>query len=107
MKLCFQQCNLNKEVDFPVFTLNSMDNFEFSEFILYMEKLPVVRVSEGGVRWLTDAKRLFVQFLKDNQVEYLALKAQFQQKWPGTKPPTRQAVLKCGRNSSLSTLSRN
>ena len=71
-----------------------------------MEKLPLVGVSEGGVIGLTDARRLFVPFMKDKQVEYPALKAQFHQKWPGTKPPTMQAVLKCGRNSSLSILSR-
>ena len=79
-----------------------MHTLEFSEFILNMEKLPPVGVSEGGVRGLTNAMMLFVQFLNDNQVEYPALKVQFQQKWPGNKPPTRQAVLKYGRNPSLS-----
>ena len=47
-----------------------MHNLEFSEFILNMEKLPLVGVSEGGVRGLNDARRLFVPFLKDKQVEY-------------------------------------
>ena len=70
MNLCSQHCNLNKEEDFHVFTFNMMHNLEFSEFILYMEKLPVVGVSEGGVRGLTDARGLFVPFLKDKQVEY-------------------------------------
>ena len=53
-------------------------------------KIPRVGVSKGGVRGLTDARRLFVPFLKDKQIEYPALKAQFQQKWTGTKPPSRQ-----------------
>ena len=66
------------------------------EFILNMETFPPVRVSEGGVRGLTDARRLFVQFLKDKQVEYPALKAKFQHKCPGTMPLTRQEVSKCG-----------
>ena len=83
-----------------------MQTLEFLEFILKMEIIPLVVVSEGGVRGLTDARRLFVPFLKDKQVKYLALKAQFQQKWLRTKTPTRQSVLKCGRNSSLSILSR-
>ena len=48
-----------------------MHNLEFSEFILKMETLPLVWMSEGGVRGLTDARRLFVPFLNDNQVEYL------------------------------------
>ena len=83
-----------------------MHTLEFSEFILNMEKLPPVGVSEGGVRGLTDARRLFVPFLKDKQVEDLTLKSPFQKKWPGTKPPTQQEDLKCGRTFSLSILSR-
>ena len=67
-----------------------MHNLEFSEFILNMEKLPLIGVSEGGIRDLTNARRLFVSFLKDKKVEYPAHKAQFHQKWPGTNPPIRQ-----------------
>ena len=44
--------------------------------------------------------------ISEGQVEYPALKAQFQQKWPGIKPQTRQVVLKCGRDTSLSILSK-
>ena len=51
-----------------------MQTLEFSEFILNLEKLPV-GVSEGGVIGLSNARRLFVPFLKDKQVEYFALKA--------------------------------
>ena len=52
-----------------------MHTLEFSEFILNMEKLPPVGVSECGVIGLSNARRLFVPFLKDKQVEYFALKA--------------------------------
>ena len=52
-----------------------MYNLDFSKIILNKEKLPPVGVSEGGVRGLTYARRLFVLFLKDKQVGYPALKA--------------------------------
>ena len=58
-----------------------MHNLDFSEFILNMNKLPLVGVSEGGVRGLTYVRMLFVSILKDKQVEYPSLKAQM--KWPG------------------------
>ena len=76
----------------------------YLEFILNMEKLPTVGVSKSGVKGFTDARRLLFPFLKDTQVEYPALKEQFKKKWPGTKPPTSQVVLKFGRNSCLSIL---
>ena len=57
-----------------------MHDFDFSELKLNMEKLPPVGVSEVGVTWLTDERRLLVPFLKDKEVEYPALKAQFQKK---------------------------
>ena len=62
-----------------------MNNLDFSEFILNMYNLPPVGISEGGVQWLNNVRRMFVQFLKDIQIEYLALKAQFKKKCSGNQ----------------------
>ena len=51
-------------------------------------------IPPGGQREFTNSQRLFVALLKDKQVKYPVVKAQFLDKWPGRQPPSRQGVFK-------------